>query len=154
MKKLVNRITQTSIAMVIFCIVVYGIVYAQQACCSTIVDTCIPASNRTSVKCFIDNSYRTFPSYHWNNHLQPNGCSKNPLANFDPGNTCCKADRCDNYNQVTYFSLSFVQDFFPLQKNVSSLDEGNNEPTTFKLINQPTVLSSIPIYIMTQSIIC
>jgi hypothetical protein len=154
MKKLVNRITQTTIAVVSFCIVVYGIVYAQQACRSTIVDTCIPASNRTSVKCFIYNSYRTFPSYHWNNHLQPNGCSKNLLANFDPGNTCCEADRCDNNNQAKYFSLSFVQDFFPLQKNVSSLDEGNNEPTTSEPYSLPTSHKAVPIYIMTQSIIC
>jgi hypothetical protein len=154
MKELVNKITQTRIAMVIFCIVVYGIVYAQQACCSTIVDTSIPASNSTSAKYFIDNSYRTFPSYHWNSQLKSNRCSKNPLANFDPGNTCCEADRCDNYTQVTYFSLSFIQDFFPFHKIVSSLYAGNGAQTTFESFSLPTSLSSVPIYIMVQSIIC
>lgn len=154
MKKLVNKFTQTRIAMIILCIVVYGIVYAQQACCSTIVDTSIPASNRTSVKYFIDNPYKTFPSYHWNSQLKSNRCSKNPLANIDPGNKCCEADHCEDYNQAPYFSLSFVQDFFLLHKNVNSFDVGNDAQTTFELLGLPTSFSSVPIYIMKQSIIC
>jgi hypothetical protein len=154
MKESINRIIKTSTAMFISCIVVYGIVYAQQVCCSTIVDVCIPASNRNSISYNIDNSCRISPSHYLTNQLQPNLCSKNILADFGSGNTCCETDRCDSYNQATYFSLTFIQDFYPLQKNVSSFDAGNGAQTAFEPYSLSTSLKVVPIYILTQSIIC
>lgn len=154
MKESFNKIIQISTAILISCIVVYGIVYAQQVCCGNIVEVCIPTSNRISVRYNIDNSCRISPSHYLNNQLQSNLCSKNILADFGPGNTCCETDRCDSYNQATYLSLSFIQDFYPLQKNVSSFDTGNGEQTAFEPYRLSTSLKAVPIYIITQSIIC
>ncbi len=154
MKKLINKIIQTSTAIVISCIVVYGIVYAQQVCCSTMVNACIPASNRISGDYASGKSWTNSPSHHRNNQLQSNLYSKNVLADFGAGNTCCETDRCDSYNQATYFSLSFIQNFYPFQKNVSSFDAGNGAQTTFEPFSLPASLKAVPIYIMTQSIIC
>lgn len=154
MKESFNKIIQISTAILISCIVVYGIVYAQQVCCGNIVEVCIPTSNRISVSYNIDNSCRISPSHYLNNQLQSNLCSKNILADFGPGNTCCETDRCDSYNQATYLSLSFIQDFYPLQKNVSSFDTGNGEQTAFEPYRLSTSLKAVPIYIITQSIIC
>jgi hypothetical protein len=154
MKKLIDKIIQTSTAILISCIVVYGIVYAQPICCSTIVAACIPTSNRISISYNIDNSFRISPSHHFNNQPQSTICSKNILADFGSGNTCCETDRCDGFNQVAEFSLSFIQDFYPLQKNIGSFDAGNGAQARFEPYNLSTPHKAIPIYILTESIIC
>jgi len=154
MKELINKIIQVSTAILISCVVVYGIVYAQLVCCTNMVNTCIPASNRILDGYTSDKSWTNFQSYDRNNQLRSNLCSKNVLADFGPGNTCCETDRCDSFNQATYFSLSFIQDFFPLLKDASSFDTSNGTQTTFEPFSLSTSLKAEPIYIMTQSIIC
>jgi hypothetical protein len=154
MKESFNKIIQISTAILISCIVAHGIAYAQQVCCSTIVDACIPASNRISGGYTSSNSLTTPPLHNHNIQLRSNLCSKNIPADFGSGNTCCETDRCDSYNQATYLSLSFTQDFYPLQKNVSSFDAGNGAQATFQPNNLSTPHKAVPIYILTQSIIC
>ena len=154
MKKSINKIIHTSTAILISCIVVCGIVCAQPICCSTIVDACIPTSNRISVGYNIDNSFRISPSDYLNNHLQSTLCSKNILADFGSGNACCETDRCDGYNQAAEFSLSFIHDFYPKQKNLTSFGAGNGAQARFEPYNLSTSHKAIPIYILTESIIC
>jgi len=154
MKKLFYKFILTSTVIVLSCIVVYGIVYAQQICGTNMVNTCISASNRILGGYTNDKSWTNSQSYDRNNQLRSNFCSKNVLADFGPGNTCCETDRCDSFNQATYFSLSFIQDFFPLLKNASSVDTSNGTQTTFEPFSLSTSLKVEPIYIMTQSIIC
>jgi len=154
MKELFNKIIQTTTAILISCIVVYGIVYAQQVCCSTIVNACIQISNRNSVSYAIGNSCETSPSHHRNNQLQSNLCSKNFLSDFGEGNTCCETNRCDSYNQAAYFSLSSIQNLYPLQKTLSSFNVISGAQTNFEPKNLSTSLKAVPIYILAQSIIC
>ena len=154
MKDLITKIIQTITAILISCIVVYGINYAQLVCCSTIVDTCISTSNRISVGYNIDNSCRISPSHNRNNQQQATLCSKNIIADFGPGNTCCETNRCDGYNQVTEFILSFIQDFSPLQKNVNPFDAGAGAQARFESYNLLTPHKAVPIYILKESIIC
>ena len=155
MKKLINEIIQTGTAILISCIVVYGIVYAQKLCCSTIVDACIPTFKLISVRYKVDNSCRISPSHDLNNKLQSNLSSNNTMVGFGSRNTCCETDhRCVNYDRASHFSLSFVQDFYPLQKNVSSFDAGNGEQAACEPYRLPTSLKAVPIYLLTQSIIC
>jgi len=154
MKELFNKSIPTSTAILISCIAVYGIVYAQQVCCSTFVNACIPTFNRVSDDYTSGNSWTTLPSHHHYSLLRSNPCLKNLNADFGSGNTCCETDRCDGYNQAAYISLSFIQDFYPLNKNVSISDTGNGSQTPFELYWLPTSLKALPIYIMTQSIIC
>ena len=154
MKKLFKKIIKTSSSIVISCIVVYGSVYAQQVYCGTIVDACIQASNRISGGYASDNSWTTSLSYRRNIQLLSNISSNNFLANFGAGNPCCETDRCDTYKQATYFSLSFFQDFYPHQKNVSFSDADFGAQTPFEPYRLLTSLKAVPIYITTQSIIC
>jgi hypothetical protein len=154
MKELVHKIIQTCTAISISCMVVYGIVYAQQVCCSDMVITCIPASNRIFSGYTGDRSWTSSQSYERNTQLRPNLCSKKILADFSPGNECCEADRCDNYKQTAYFSLSLVQDLITLQKTSSSFEADDGMQTAFEPHSKPTALNSVPIYILTQSIIC
>ena len=154
MKESFNNLIQISIAILISCIVVYGIVYAQQVCCSTIVDACIPASNRISGSYASSNSWTAPPSHNRNTGLRSNLCFKNKPADFGSENTCCETDRCDKFNQAIHFSLSFNQDFHPLQKSVSSFDAGNGAQTAFEPYSLSTPLKAVPIYILTQTIIC
>jgi hypothetical protein len=153
MRELFKKIIQTGIAILISWIVVYGIVSAQQVCCSTVVDARIPTSNIFSVSNTIVNFCGTSPSHHRNNQLQANFCAKNFLADFGKGNTCCETNRCDSYKQATHFSLSFIQDLCPLQKTLSASNVISG-PHNFEPKNLSSSLKAVPIYILTQSIIC
>ena len=150
MKELIHKFIHTSSAILISCIAVYSIVYAQQVCRSTMVTTCIPTSNKISDSYKINNSCKTSPSHHFNSQLIQN----TRFYNFGAGDTCCEADHCDRYSQTTYISPSFRYDFYPLQKTASSFDAGNSAQTTFGPSNLPPSLKAVPIYILTQSIIC
>ena len=154
MKGLFNKYILSSTAILISCIIVYGITYAQQVCCSTMIATCIPASNRIFGGCTSDGYWANSQSYDRNNLTRSNLCSKNVLANFGSENACCETDQRDNYKQTTKFSFPFIQDFYPLQKNASSLDAGNATQTAFESFRLPTSLKVVPIYIIIQSIVC
>jgi hypothetical protein len=150
---LLKKIIQSSTVILIFWIVVYGIVYAQQACCSNIADARIPTFCRVSNSYTIDSHSKTLPPHHRNHRLQPIHCSENFLADCDVKNPCCKTDRCDRYNQGTYFNPSFPQYAYPLQKNVRSFHVSDGEQRAFETYSLSTPLKAVPIYILTQSII-
>jgi len=154
MKELEHKINQTITAIIILCIVVYGIVDAQQVCCNAFKDTCIPIFDRASVNYGINNSCRSLPSHNLNYKLQSNLCFKNYLADFGSGNTCCETDCCDDYNQTTEFSLSTVQDAYLLKKSVTSFGSGYDAQRTFQPYNLSTPGKAVSIYILTKSIIC
>jgi hypothetical protein len=154
MKELVQKIIQTCIAIIVSCIVVYGIGYAKQVCCRDMATTCIPASNKIFSGYTDDKSWTKSQPYGRNNQRRSNLCSNKILADFGSGNECCKADRCDNYKQATYFNLSLIQDFEIQQKIASSIKADDGTQTTFKPHGTPISPNPVPIYIMTQSIIC
>ena len=154
MKKILIKIIQSSTVSLIFWIVVYGIVYAQQACCSNIADARIQFFSIISNSYTIHSHSKTSPPHHRNHRLQPIHCSENFLADCDSKNACCKTDRCDRYNQGTYFNPSFPQyAAHPLQKNVSSFHVSDGEQRAFGTYSLSTSLKAVPIYILTQSII-
>ncbi len=151
MKELIKKYFHSSSAILIFCIAVYGIACAQQVCCSTTVNNCIPASNRFLVDYNTDISCRTSPSHHLTSQL-----SLNTLSNsFGAEDACCETDNCDDYSQATYVLPSLIYDYYLLQKTVNAFDAGNNSAqTTFEPYTLPSSLNAVPIYILTQSIIC
>jgi hypothetical protein len=154
MKESKNKIIKTCSAILISCIAAYGIVYAQQVCCSSIIDACIPTFKRISANCNNNGSCRITPLHSLDNLLQSGLCSKNLLDNFDAATTCCKTDRCDGYNQATVLSLSTIRIVHLFQSNNFSLDAGNVAPVTFQPYNLSTPCNTVPIYILTESIIC
>jgi hypothetical protein len=84
MKELINKCIQTITAILISSIVVYG-VYAQKVCCKTIIDACIPASDRISSGYTTGSHWTTSQSQRRNIQLQSNldGLVKSPKrANF------------------------------------------------------------------------
>ena len=152
MKQLLKKTTQSSAVILISWIVVYGIVYAQQECCSSIVDACIPTFNRIS-NYTNNNSCRTPPSHHRNIRLQSINCSENFPADCDSKNACCKTDRYYRYNQSTYFKPSFPKDAYPLQEIVSSFDVSDGKHRAFETYTLSAPLKAVSIYILTQSIL-
>ena len=154
MKASNNKIIKTCSAILISCIAVYGIVFAQQVCCSSIIDACIPTFNRISANCNNNGSCRITQLRSLNNLLQSGLCSKNLLEDFDAATTCCKTDRCDSYTEATVLSLSTIRNVHLLQFNNSSPDAGNVAPVTFQPYNLSTPCNTVPIYILTESIIC
>ena len=154
MKEMIHKITRSIAAIVISCIAVYGIVYAQQACCRTFTETCIPTLEITSNCYYVNTSFGISPSSNPSCQLRSNLSFSNNQVNSASGNTCCKTDRCDGNNQATEFPLSFIQDYSLLQKNAGSLASGIGAQTAAQLYNQSTPHNAVPIYILTKSIIC
>ena len=154
MKKSLKKIIQVSSAIFITWIVVYGIVYAELVSCSTIVENCIATSDRVLVGNTNGNFWTSSSSHQRKNQLRSNFCSKNILAGCGSENTCCERDRCVNYNQANYFNLTYIKYFYPLQKDVSSFGAVNDGQTAFEPYYLSISLKAVPIYILTQSIIC
>lgn len=154
MKQFTKKILLTSVAIMTACIIVYGMAYAQQPCCRTILDDCIPTSSRILVGYSTDDSYRISPLDRLNNPRQSNLCSNCRPADFDPGNACCETDRCDNYGQTTEFSPSFIQEFRLLQKSVCPSDTDSGAKASFEQLNLFSPHKPVPIYILKESIIC
>ena len=139
MQEFFNRIVKIGIAILIICIVLYGIAYAQRVCCSIISDACIPTFTRN------------LPSQDLINQRLSNFCSDSVSTG---GNTCCETDGCNSYNQISYITLSFIQDVYPLNKKVSFSDDRNGIQTKFEPYCISTFLNAVPIYILTKSITC
>jgi hypothetical protein len=154
MKEFFNKFILTGTTVLISCVVAYGIVYAQQVCCNTNVNTCVQASNRIPGGSASGSSWTATQSQHRNIQLHSNICSKNIPADFGAGNACCQTGRCDSNSQATYFSLSFVQDFYPLQKNANFFDAGDGAQTAFDPDSLSASLKALPVYLITQSILC
>ena len=154
MKKLLHKNIQIIATILISCIVGYGIVYAQQVCCNTFADAYLPTFKIHSSTYYIYDPSKISPPYNVDYKLQPNLYFKNNLAGCGSGNTCCQTDRCDNYNQVTEFPLSFVQNFYLHKKNLSLLVTDNGAQTTNQPYSLSTPRKAVPIYILKESIIC
>lgn len=154
MKEPLNRIIQTSTAIFLTWVVVYGIVYAQQMCCSTIVGACIPPSNIISASYINANSLTALPSHQQNRQLRSNLCPKNITADFGSGNKCCETNQCVSHNQTTYLNISFIPDVFPLQKGARVFDAGVGGRPAVESCSPSISPTAVPIYILTQSIIC
>ena len=154
MKELIPKIIQIFTLIVASCIVLYGIVNVQQVCCSTSLDACIPASNTISFDNGSANTWTTSQSYNCNNQGQSILCYKHFLADFDSENTCCVTDHCGGYSQSEDISLSIVQKFYPLKRNVNSIHACKGGQTKHEPYRLPTSLKVVSIYLDTQSIIC
>jgi len=154
MKELIKKFIQITTAILLFTIVVYGIVYAQQVGCSKIAEACIPTFHRVSDSYIIDDCCKISHTRNRNNQLLSANSSENLLADFGSGNTCCETDRCDGYNQAAVFSISFIQDFYPFQTIVRSFDANSGVQSTFHPNKRSIFHNAVPIYILTESIIC
>ena len=95
-------------------------------------------------------------NYNLNSDIKqrPNFCSSTCIIDLSSESTCCKTERCDGDIQTTDISISVMQDLYSLNKTTASLDAGNKVENTSEPYTIPTSLKILPIYIMTQSIIC
>ena len=154
MKELVRKIIKNNIALALSLIALYGIGYAQQTYRSTILDDCFSRSNIISIGYNFENTSKANPDILSNSQQRSNLCSNNCIADFSTENACCETERCDNYSQTTDLSLSIVQDSYLPKKNAASIDAGictQNTSGTYGILKP---LKVVPIYILTQSIIC
>ena len=151
---MIRKFIQFISAILLFIVVVYGIVYAQQASCRTIAEACIPAFSRDSGSDCIDGCCNVSPTNNRNNPLLSANYSGIPLSDVGSDNACCEPNRCDGYNQGTACSISFIQGFYPFQLTISSFDANISEQPTFHPKKRSGILNTVPIYILTESIIC
>ena len=79
---------------------------------------------------------------------------KNPIADFGDDNTCCETDRCDINNQTVYLSLSPNQQLHLSQKSPNFSDLVHTALSKLELNSPPASRKTVPIYTLTQSIVC
>jgi hypothetical protein len=154
MKTSIKKFIQIISAIFLYIIVVYGIVYAQQVCCSKIADACIPTFNRVSASYIIGDCCKISLPRNRNNRLLSANYFENLHADFGSGTTCCETDRCDGYNQATVCSISFIQDFCPFQPILSSFNADSGGQSDYHPNKRSTFHNAVPICILTESIIC
>lgn len=150
MKKLIRKFTHACAAAVIACFAIYGMVYAQQVCCTDIANECIPVLSHISANNSFSNACIPSPMHRFRSETSTNHC-KNDLNDAE---TCCKNNSCDTYGQTVYISPSSTYDVTVLQNEVSSIDTCINTPFFHKASTLPISPISEPIYILTQSILC
>jgi hypothetical protein len=153
MKDLIKKSIQIITAILLFIIVAYGIVYAQQVCCSKIAEACIPAFSQVSDSYFIDECCKISHTRNRNRQLLSSNYSENLLADFGSGSTCCETDRCDGFNQASVCNISFVQDFYPFQPILRSFDADSGGQSAFHPNKRSIFHNAVPIYILTESIL-
>jgi hypothetical protein len=154
MRKIINNIIQNSAAVMIFLIIFYGIVFAQQICCKVDANACIPAINRISGDYAISKVCMAAPSHLISTQSQLIQCSKNCMADFGDGISCCETDRCDsNYPNVSYIPTN-VQDCYLAINSPCTDNTTNHLKIKSEQINTSTSHKTAPIYILTQSIVC
>lgn len=154
MKEYTHKMIQTITAIIVAGIVVSGIYYAQPVCCSTAVNDCTPTALRISVSHNTNNTCEISPVHGPKSQLPCHLFSKDSLLDFDSEITCCKTDYCDSYTPAVYLTISFIRDVSPLQKGLTTVGADNGEQAIFGRHFRSTSPKSVPIYILTQSIIC
>lgn len=154
MKKPISRAIQIGTAAVVSCIVAYGVVYAQQACCGTVTDVCVAASNRAAVSYNVGDSGKSAPLRGpGENQRLSSICSDSYPADCSDANVCCETYRCDSHQQTKRFSLPYRQDPGPLNEHVTRFDSGNRVQITRETYGSQEAPDALRIYILTQSII-
>jgi len=88
------------------------------------------------------------------NLLQQKSCSDEKIFKVAPGTNCCDVDCCEDYNKASYIQLSLVQvdNSSQLMKPSTILSKGIEKK--FDANIQPKITLSIPIYLLTQSLLC
>jgi hypothetical protein len=154
MKRHFNTYTRVSAVVLILSIGLYGSVYVMQACCSTEVTACIPVFNGVSDNYYNLGAPAILSSHQSNIQLQSYLCSKNVLTRSRTESTCCETNPCESYLRVTEFSLSYIKDFISAQGIAISYEDGNDRQTPVESYNGLTFLKAVPIYFLTQSLLC
>jgi hypothetical protein len=154
MKELLNKIKRHGAAVVLSLVVVYGSVYVQQACCNTGTISCTPKSDIKSGAYTIGVSLADTTPHPRGNQTQLNLCVRDFLADMDAGVACCDTDRCGVDIPTLYFGTTFVQGNSPIQKILSLDDLIDGAQNSLEPANPSITRKSVPIHILTQSIIC
>lgn len=154
MKKSFNNIIQTGSALLISWIVVYGIVNVQLENCSAIASVCNPAFNWTRLGQTGESSQPDSPSCKPRGKLRPLVCQKNLPTDLNAKNAGCEFDHCARQSRITKIRLIPGQGLYSLHKYINSFDAATRDKTDLKQYNLSIALKSVPIYILTQSIIC
>jgi hypothetical protein len=154
MKGLLDKTIQIVSTLLVSCMIIYGVAYAQPVCCSTIITTCIPSSQKMSVGYDNYSALRTSQSQDIKNRPLSNFCPDCFRTDFGSRNTCCETDHCKEYYPTTCLSVSFVNDHFPVQSNMKFFDATDNKQSTPESYSLSIIHKAVPIHILTQSIIC
>jgi hypothetical protein len=154
MKNWFNKILLVCTAVSVSIVVLYGLVYAQQVCCRTLVDICISISERINGDNTRGTVWATYPSHQRNKKWRSTPCLDDYSGGFGEASTCCETDGCDSYNLNADFNLTSLTEFYLLQNIATSLNKGSGAQGTVESPQPTTSLKALPIYLVTKSIIC
>lgn len=149
-----RKITQIFTGLLIFSIILCVIVGAQSICCSEDLNS-YNQSTRLYNKTDVAASFLPESGCHGlGGQLQPRNCSNEKILNVASGKNCCEIDCCEDANKESFVQPTIVQvdnsdqltePFIILKKSIDKKFEADRHP--HKIL-------SVPIYILTLSIIC
>jgi len=154
MRILFNKFTKTCIEIILFGIIACGMVNAQNICCNEELYSCNPTFKRAAYADAANNISSKSLLHSKGNRERSCKCSKKILRNFGPGQECCENDCSENYTKAAYVHTTISQVVNPYQLNeiFGNLQKGID--AKFEALSQPRTTLSVPIYILTLSIIC
>ena len=145
-------------AAIVFCAIAYGMAQAQLLCCGvSSVERCISAH----VKTFDQHSDRIARigrrSHEPDRRIPPKLRSESICSpekpDFGPGQTCCETARCSGYTLSAYLIPDPVP-YEALQGGQGRIAGDHGAQISSESNELTAIPISVPIYLMTQSILC
>lgn len=149
-----RKIKKNYTGVLIFSAILCTIVGAQSICCIEDLNPCNQPTrmdNNTDVAAII---LSESGCHSLGDQMQPRNCSNEDLLKVASGKDCCEIDSCEDANKESYIqstiiqvdnSAQFTEPFIIPKKGIDKKFEANRQPKT---------TLSVPIYILTLSIIC
>ena len=148
------KILKAGTALVISCIAVYGIIYAQPVCCNILKSVHTPIFSGISAGYDLDGICWKVSSRDLNSQLQSVYRNGDLAADFASGHSCCESLPCHGSKQNRYLSRLSVRDFFPFLNATCTVDMDNVDNFTITPVSLPAPSRPSTIFILTQSFLC
>lgn len=154
MKALLNKFRRHNAAIALCLVIMLGGVYAQQVCCNTGDIFCTPKSGMIPGAYTVAASPADTQTHYRFSQAQLNPCARELLTDRGAGVTCCATDRCGVANPTRLFGTTFVQGNCPIQRTLCLDELYDDAQNSLEPANPSITRKSVPIHILTQSIIC
>ena len=154
MKSMVCKIARAITAIAICWFTAYGIGTAANHCCSPVISICSPSSVRSPLMPVSDVHCQTSPTYFSKSH-RPAGEGAGLIWHDSNGpTTCCPAPHCAPIGFTAHPGQSPPYSSWLRESFNSVISDSDHSSIVFSHIRNAHNHSTIPIFLLTKSIIC
>lgn len=151
---MVHKITRGVIAIAICWFIAYGVGSAASHCCSAIINTCSPSGVRSPLIPTINAHCQSSDSHHLNRQSSATEVAKTAWHGFNDPTTCCPASSCTLIGSAALPAQSTISlPWLHIAGNVYTND-GDHDTIAITQNRQTLYHPTVPIFLLTKSIIC